>query len=378
MKKLLLLAILLASFNSIFAEFTTQGSWRWRKDDGSQTTATWIAAQNVVPVISSTADLLRLRIELYNDPLTPGGTLTDALFEDSSDAPGAHWDTIKLAADADDPFILAGSSPNVVNLAPTTQQLSAPHYTTFQAGKVIVSSEKLPSSTVGDNGGTEYEYVIKPTLNLQPSTTYYFRVDAANYVTGRPLPSLTTAATLPVQLSGFSVKKEGKKVGLYWSTSSEQNNDRFEAERSNDGRTWSTIATVKGNGTSNAAHTYDSYDLKPVNGINYYRLKQYDLDGRYVLSATKSLKFDAHSVAIISVLPNPVKGAVNFKLDIDATNVSAIFSDGNGKVINKEIFKNLQANTVNKLNLKQQPAAGVYILKLQGEGISESIKVVVQ
>ena len=96
MKKLFLFAILLTSFSHIFA-FTTQGNWRWRNDDGSETTATWIAAQNTDAAITSASDPIRLRVELYN---ASGGLLDDAIFEDST--AGGTWDTIKLAADADD------------------------------------------------------------------------------------------------------------------------------------------------------------------------------------------------------------------------------------------------------------------------------------
>jgi hypothetical protein len=190
---------------------------------------------------------------------------------------------------------------------------------------------------------------------------------------------LITAGTLPVKLSDFSVKKDGKKVSLNWSTAFEQNNDRFEVQRSTDGRTWITIATVKGNGNSNQLRHYSSADVAPVNGINYYRLKQFDADGRYVVSETRSLRFDERTGVLVSVSPNPVISSVNFKLEnVSATNLSVVLNDANGKVIHQETIKNVQANTINRLSLKQKPTAGIYILKLKAEGVSESIKIVVQ
>ena len=376
MKKISLVAILLISVSNIFA-FTTQGNWRWRKDNGSQTTATWLAAQNTVPVISSPTETLRIRIELYNDPVKPGGLLDNAQLEDSSDAPGARWDTVKVTGDANDPFVLAGSSPNVIDKEPTTQQLSAPHYTTFQAGKVIVSSEKLPASTVGDNSGTEYEWVIKPTANLVASRTYYFRVNAAEYKTGMSFPAVTTAATLPIKLSAFSATGEGSKVKLQWSTESEQNNDRFDVQRSVDGRTWETISSVKGKGTISSTSNYTTYDNSPLKGITYYRLQQYDINGKSTASDVKSFRLGAIKT-LVSVSPNPARAGINFKfLNEGAKNVLAVLSDANGKVVYQQTFKEVQANALHKLNL-QQPAPGIYILKLKGEGLLESIKVVVQ
>src|SRR6185295_9857457 len=103
MKKILLLTVLLTSCYSVFA-FTTQGVWRWRKDDGSETSATWRAAQSTPITIASMDSIIRLRIELYNNG--SGGLLDGALFEDSSDEVGGHWDTIKLAANSN-AFVLA-------------------------------------------------------------------------------------------------------------------------------------------------------------------------------------------------------------------------------------------------------------------------------
>src|SRR5258708_5949632 len=107
MKKTLLLTALLVTSCHLFA-FTTQGVWRWRNDDGSETTATWKASQNTPITIYSTDSVIRLRVELYNNG--SGGLLDGALFEDSGNDVGGHWDTIKLAAnsDASNAFMLAG------------------------------------------------------------------------------------------------------------------------------------------------------------------------------------------------------------------------------------------------------------------------------
>ena len=378
MKKLLLLAILLSSFSSIFA-FTTQGNWRWRKDDGTQLTATWLAAQNTAPTITSPSDIIRLRIELYNDPNNAGGALGDAIFEDSSNIPGSKWDTIKVAGDADDAFVLAGSSPNLTDKEPTTQQLTGAHYTTFKAGKVIVATEKLPAQTLGDGDGTEYEYAIKPTGNIVAGAIYYFRVDAANYPAGIPLPSLAASEALPIKLSSFSAKSEGKFIRLEWTTASELNNDHFDIQRSGNGTSWEIIGTVKGKGTSSGISSYVAYDNAPLQGLNYYRLKQVDNNGKSAVSEIKLMKFFGVNKAFISVSPNPTRSAINFKIENeDVSNVTAILTDANGKVIHQEKFTKIQANTVNKLNLNQQPAAGMYILKITTDGLSTSTKIVVQ
>src|SRR5215831_6673971 len=158
MKKTILILALLVCCNELFA-FTTQGVWRWRKDDGSETTATWIAGQDTAITISSTDSTLRLRIELYNDG--SGGTLDNAYFESSTDSNFTTYDTIVLDARDNSPFVLAGSSPYVTDLEATTHQLNGQAYT-FDPGQVIVATDSLPAHTVAKSKTTEYEYVFKP------------------------------------------------------------------------------------------------------------------------------------------------------------------------------------------------------------------------
>ncbi len=49
-----------------------------------------------------------------------------------------------------------------------------------------------------------------------------------------------------------------------------------------------------------------------------------------------------------------------------------------GKTIHHEIISNVQPNSVNKLNMKQQTAPGLYILKLKAGTLSESAKVIIE
>jgi len=375
MKKTLLLVAMLVTCYNVFA-FTTQGVWRWRNDDGSETSATWRAAQNVPITIGTIDSTLRLRIELYNNG--SGGLLDGAYFEDSSSEPGSHWDTIKLTA-GDNAFMLAGTSPFVTDLEPTTHQLNGqtiPPYI-YDPGKVIVSTDSLPAYTVPTSHTTEYEYVFKPTSNLKPNVTYYFRVDAATYLVGYIFPTLTTATVLPVRFAAFNVEASKGGALITWTTATEENNSHFDVERSNDGKNYATIATVKGNGTSTSVHSYKVFDGKPFNGDNYYRIKQYDVDGKYLISDIRALKIAVKNY-FINVYPNPSQGDVKFSVqNYQGTSVKAILSDLSGKIIHQEL---IQMNTSGnyKLNLSTKLHAGMYMLKLEGDDLSEKLKIVVQ
>ncbi len=93
-----------------------------------------------------------------------------------------------------------------------------------------------------------------------------------------------------------------KDVKLEWLTFSERSNSRFKEQRSGDGKIWQTIASA--NGTPAASNTYKVYDNSSLSGVNYYVVKEYDVDGHTYQSEIKILKMtDVKS--IISVFPNP-------------------------------------------------------------------------
>ncbi len=114
---------------------------------------------------------------------------------------------------------------------------------------------------------------------------------------------------LPVTLVSFAAKLNPTEgVDLNWETVSEKDNDRFEVHRSTNLEQWELIAEVDGAGNSTSSIVYTTEDRNPVNGINYYRLKQIDYDGNYEI-------FDIISVNVQSdealwVYPNPAKNYI--------------------------------------------------------------------
>lgn len=85
---------------------------------------------------------------------------------------------------------------------------------------------------------------------------------------------------LPVSLVSFTGKAVTGKNQLNWNTASEKNNDRFEIQKSLDGKNFITIGEVKPtSANSNAAKSYSFVDQNAIAEVSYYRLKQVDLDG---------------------------------------------------------------------------------------------------
>ena len=116
---------------------------------------------------------------------------------------------------------------------------------------------------------------------------------------------------LPIKLVGFDAYKKGSVAELVWTTAVEQNNRGFAIERSADGRTWVNLGFVSSkaeNGNSSQKLEYTFIDNAPFAGINYYRLKQADFDGKYEYSSVKVIRFGKENT--INVYPNPVKDRI--------------------------------------------------------------------
>jgi len=90
-----------------------------------------------------------------------------------------------------------------------------------------------------------------------------------------------TLVPLPVELSSFTAAYDNNQVNLRWITASEKNSADFTVERSFDGETFSGVAKVAAAGNSSARREYAATDLDMRKGLNYYRLKQTDLDGTF-------------------------------------------------------------------------------------------------
>jgi hypothetical protein len=82
-----------------------------------------------------------------------------------------------------------------------------------------------------------------------------------------------TSGPLPVTLISFTATKvsgetEGSTALLDWQTSSETNSDRFDIERSQDGKKWMNIGNVTASGDKKSSSLYSFPDKNPMDGEN--------------------------------------------------------------------------------------------------------------
>ncbi|HYH14871.1 MAG TPA: T9SS type A sorting domain-containing protein [Flavisolibacter sp.] len=87
----------------------------------------------------------------------------------------------------------------------------------------------------------------------------------------------------------FEVNKEQNTFLLNWETVEEISSQHYLVERSNDGRTFTPIATIPSK-AADAASFYTYRDKAPLQGKNFYRIRQVDKNGGTSFSPIRSIE----------------------------------------------------------------------------------------
>ncbi len=123
--------------------------------------------------------------------------------------------------------------------------------------------------------------------------------------------------TLPVEFAVFNAVTTSTGVLLNWSTATESNNAGFKIERSPDGKEWTRIGFVKGNGTTTELHSYSFKDKDLISGKYYYRLDQKDYDGKNNYSEIISVEIvSPEEYSLEQNYPNPFNPTTTIKYSI--------------------------------------------------------------
>jgi hypothetical protein len=182
-----------------------------------------------------------------------------------------------------------------------------------------------------------------------------------------------TATALPVHFTSFNGVLQNNEAVLNWSTASEINNKGFNVEKSADGKTFTDIGFVSGNGTTQKLSNYTFSDPKLLSGDNYYRLKQIDLDGKFTYSSVIKLEFNKFDWTIIGNPSN--NSSVQLQLDKQHTVAVQIVSLA-GNVI-QTISKGTLGTGTYSIPLDfSHAASGMYVVRMIIDGQSSAKNIV--
>jgi hypothetical protein len=274
---------------------------------------------------------------------------------------------IAVGSNPPTPSVLVTSG--TTNIATASGKLGLFNNTTAFSGNVCPSGANVEDYVSYGTNPTGCTQTTGPT---SATVTNSYRRVAGN--TSSPGTFAISTTPLPVDLISFDVKKFGSQVQLSWATASEINNDYFQVERSMDGVNFLAIGRVEPKISGERTNTYSFVDNNAVSGINYYRLRQVDIDGRFAFSGVRSIRFGSDKSSFIELAPNPASTEVKISFESSSLNTTISVIDITGRIIlSREVAA---GNSVENLNISDLQS-GVYIVRANndlGSSVSTLIK----
>lgn len=177
------------------------------------------------------------------------------------------------------------------------------------------------------------------------------------------LGSTNVLTPLPVKLMNFSAALQSEtSVEIKWSTINESNSAYFTVEKSLDGKNWQVIGTQQAAGVSDGMLNYAMLDVNPAKGIQYYRLKQIDLDGRFEYSEMISVVLGQKPAQVV-LFPNPASNIIYVSIDhVSVADLECSIIDASGRMLMKtaDLSSGIDISTL---------TGGVYTLRILADGV---------
>lgn len=181
----------------------------------------------------------------------------------------------------------------------------------------------------------------------------------------------TSAITLPVNITYFNAAAVTGGIKLTWMVSDESNVNRYEIERSSNGKSYSKIGQVSASGVVSYTYTDAAYNT----GSNYYRLKAVDNDGKFKYSSVVLFKVGRKGLSL-RAYPSPASTEVTIQHDI-ATEISQIsIISMDGRLV--ELVKPAPGKVETTISLEKLQKGFYMIRYTNSEGEVETVKLVKQ
>ena len=181
-------------------------------------------------------------------------------------------------------------------------------------------------------------------------------------------PLVSNAARLDIE-----ARAELAQSRIQWISNTGGKNDYFVLEKYN-------FATDKFEkmGIINSTHIagieqHVSYDSKPSEGENHYRIQQIHIDGTVLMSEIRTVEFSS-LLNGITIFPNPVEDEINISMkEYLGKMVDIALFDMQGKIILSQHIEVLQTPTV-AVPLNEKAVMGQYMMHIKAKGSREIVK----
>jgi hypothetical protein len=227
-----------------------------------------------------------------------------------------------------------------------------------------INSFEVASQFVAHHNGIDWENLGATSNSTAP---LFIQKDNISSFSPFTIGSLG-GSPLPVELTSFNaVCEEGKGVNVTWTTASEHNSSYFDVLKSDDGQNWRSISTVAAAGNATSIINYGILDAEKANGIAYYKLMQYDIDGESKEYGPISSDCYHLGEMLVKTFPNPSGDEFYVELiSPEATSTIITIVDAQGKSVytrTVETEKGTNLYTFEALNV----LPGMYYIQISND-----------
>ncbi|ADY52505.1 hypothetical protein Pedsa_1952 [Pseudopedobacter saltans DSM 12145] len=233
----------------------------------------------------------------------------------------------------------------------------------FNGGSIEGSYWNITTSGQSTSHGTGA--VGKTDAQMKQQATFagwdFSNIWTINQGVSQPTLRWLDLAPLPVSLINFTAQAQGNRTKLIWQTAQETNNKEFIIYRSTDSKQFTEITRIAGAGNSSSIKNYYYDDENPLNGNNYYKLVQIDLDNKETELGIRIVSFELTDLSL-QLYPNPTDDVVNISFRNSKYNLLTV-TDLSGKVLQQVQIKPDESSM--KVSLGNYPT-GTYLLRFNG------------
>lgn len=171
----------------------------------------------------------------------------------------------------------------------------------------------------------------------------------------------------------LTAQKQNDKVLLKWKTAITSSLDRFEVERTANGRNYMALARI-------ANGIFSFIDMQPLPGTNYYRVKLTDKDGKITYSNQAVILNAGKGFELLDISPNPVTNGQLVPGISAAQNTRAeiIIADAQGRTVKRQLVQTVAGFNQANMDIRNL-SPGIYQLYVVAAGErSRTVRFIVQ
>jgi hypothetical protein len=263
----------------------------------------------------------------------------------------------------------------------TRVQKNGFHFQAFAASNIPFSvpsnwtvNEWMPIMTIQNNqAGTGFGTfeIAEPGFDATTNPNIGINlVDFTPVINGR-----AELVSLPLEFKKFEVTTSRKTMKLKWLTLNERNNKGFEVQRAaDDGGNFQKIGWVDSKVSNSRNNEYSFTDNHVASNVRYhYRLKQIDIDEKFMFSEVRTAIMRGFDDDFIRVHPNPADKILQISFDnIDETpEVILSVLDSKGASMLRRNYKLLPAKKI-ELDISSLISGQYFLIIKDANGLSYS------